>query len=242
MPLIVFLMLLSQDYSQRGYVESVGVLYPGSAVNDSGHVIGEIHVRHESFFRPWTNFQLAGGIDVKMDSHHQTEREFRFDWQDRSRKRPLLSLRRLSAQYHRAGLTLEAGKQFVRWGRTDIVNPTDRFAPRDFLTVVDNEFLGIEAVRGTYEQGSNTVDVIWSPRLTPAGLLCSRNAGSFLQPVRQPSWLSATSRKVRRPGFAGVMSASWNLQRRSIPVSITFLPTSSYPEASWFEKPMRSNE
>ena len=101
-------------------------------------------------------FSSPARIDVKMDSHHQTEREFRFDWQDRSRKRPLLSLRRLSAQYHRAGLTLEAGKQFVRWGRTDIVNPTDRFAPRDFLTVVDNEFLGIEAVRGTYEQGSNT--------------------------------------------------------------------------------------
>ena len=28
MPLIVFLMLLSQDYSQRGYVESLGVFYP----------------------------------------------------------------------------------------------------------------------------------------------------------------------------------------------------------------------
>jgi hypothetical protein len=201
MPLIVFLMLLSQDYSQRGYVESLGVFYPESAVNDSGHAIGEIHVRHESFFRPWTNFQLAGGIDVRMDSHHQTEREFRFDWQDRSRKRPLLSLRRLSAQYHRGGLTLEAGKQFVRWGRTDIVNPTDRFAPRDFLTVVDNEFLGIEAVRGTYEQGSNTLDVIWSPRLTPSRtpLLSQR---WFIPPAGAPPFM--VERDIPEGSQAGI--------------------------------------
>jgi hypothetical protein len=65
-------------------------------------------------------------------------------------------------------LTVEAGKQLVRWGRTDIVNPTDRFAPRDFLTVVNSEFLGVDAVRGTYERGSNTLDVVWAPRLTPS--------------------------------------------------------------------------
>jgi hypothetical protein len=71
-------------------------------------------------------------------------------------------------QYHSGGLTIEAGKQFVRWGKTDLVNPTDRFAPRDFLTVVDNEFLGITAIRATYERGANTLDAIWSPRLTPS--------------------------------------------------------------------------
>jgi len=142
-----------------------------------------------------------------MDSHHQTEREFRFDWQDRSRKRPLLSLRRLSAQYHRGGLTLEAGKQFVRWGRTDIVNPTDRFAPRDFLTVVDNEFLGIEAVRGTYEQGSNTVDVIWSPRLTPSRtpLLSQR---WFIPPAgAPPSWPRCASVSTGVAAIAATIAA-----------------------------------
>jgi hypothetical protein len=60
------------------------------------------------------------------------------------------------------------GKQFVRWGKADILNPTDRFAPRDYLTVVDNDFLGITAARVLYEKGSNTLDVVWSPRLTPS--------------------------------------------------------------------------
>ena len=54
----------------------------------------------------------------------------------------MLAVRRLSASYSRGKLTVEAGKQFVRWGKTDVLNPTDRFAPRDFLNVVDTEFLG----------------------------------------------------------------------------------------------------
>lgn len=168
MSLLVVLMLLSQDYSQRGFVESRGTFFPQEAVNDKAHVIGEVHVRYEGFYKARPDFQVAAGVDARTDTHHQTERKLRLDWDDRSRQRPMLSLARLSVQYHRGGLALEVGKQFVRWGRTDIVNPTDRFAPRDFLTVVDSEFLGIDAVRATYEQGSNTVDAVWSPRLTPS--------------------------------------------------------------------------
>ena len=37
--------------------------------------------------------------------------------------------------------TIEVGRQLVRWGKADILNPTDRFAPRDFLNVVHNEYL-----------------------------------------------------------------------------------------------------
>ena len=168
MPLLVILVLLSQDYSQRGFVQSQATIYPQEAANDDGHVIGEVQVHHESFYKPWSSVQFAGALDIRTDTHHQTDRDWRFDWKDRERQRPQLSLHRLSVQYHRGGFTIEAGKQFVRWGRTDIVNPTDRFAPRDFLSVVDNDFLGVGAVRATYERGPNTVDVVWSPRLTPS--------------------------------------------------------------------------
>jgi hypothetical protein len=168
MPFLAILLFLSQDFTQRGFVQSQATVYPQAAVNDSGRTIGDFQVRYESFYKPWTNLQIAASIDVRTDTHHQTERDFRFDWKDRSRQRPLFSLRRFSAQYHRQNLTVEAGKQFVRWGRTDIVNPTDRFAPRDFLTVVDNEFLGINAVRATYERNDDTLDVLWAPELTPS--------------------------------------------------------------------------
>ena len=188
MAFLVFLVLLSQDYSQRGFVESQAVFYPQAAVNDDSHVIGEVHVRYEGFYKPWGDFQLAGAIDVRSDTHHQTERVWRLDWKDRGLQRPLLSVGRMSAQYHRGNLTLEAGKQFVRWGRTDIVNPTDRFAPRDFLTVVDSDFLAIAAVRAIYERGANTVDVVWSPRLTPSRIpLLSQRW--FVPPPNAPAFV-----------------------------------------------------
>jgi hypothetical protein len=168
MSVLAILLFLSQDYSQRGFVQTQTTVYPQAAVNDGGHVVGDFELRYEGFYKPWADLQLAGTVDLRTDTHHQTEREVRFDWKDRTRQRPMLSLRRLSVQYHRGEWSVEAGKQFVRWGRTDIVNPTDRFAPRDYLTVVDNDFLAVDAARATYERGSNTVDVIWVPRLTPS--------------------------------------------------------------------------
>jgi hypothetical protein len=173
MPLLVVLLFLSQDYSHRGFVESRGTLYPQTAINDSSHGVGELFVRYESFYRPSQRFQFAGAVEARTDTHRQTERNFRVDFDDRSLQRPMFSVRRLSAQYrgnYRGNLTVEAGKQLVRWGKTDIVNPTDRFAPRDFLTVVDSEFLGVYALRGTWESGSETIDVLWSPFLTPSRL------------------------------------------------------------------------
>jgi hypothetical protein len=201
-PLLFALLLLApQDYTQRGFVESRNTLYPQAAINDSSHVVAEVQARYEGFYKFKKDFQLAGALDFRTDTHHQTDRDFDFDWKDRGRQRPLLSLRRLSAQYHRSGLTLEVGKQFVRWGRTDIVNPTDRFAPRDFLAVVDNEFLGIEAGRATYERGSNTIDAVWSPRLTPSRipLLTQR---WFIPPVGIPSF--AIDRDIPRGSQSGV--------------------------------------
>ena len=189
MHLLLFLLLLPQNYEQRGFVESGAVIYPDKASNDSSSIVGEARVRYEGFYRLNNNFQVIGGVDLRTDTHRQTEREWRLDWKDRGRQRPLASLRRLSVQYHKGGLTLEAGKQFVRWGRTDILNPTDRFAPRDYMTVVDNEFLGIEAVRGTYQHGAQTLDVVWSPIMTPSRV-----------PLLTQRWF------VRPPGVEGDLS------------------------------------
>ncbi|MGH9630300.1 MAG: hypothetical protein ACRD7E_18450, partial [Bryobacteraceae bacterium] len=70
--------------------------------------------------------------------------------------------------YNRVKLYSQKGKQFIRWGKADILNPTDRFAPRDFLSVVDTDFLGVTAARLAYESGGNTLEVVWQPRFTPS--------------------------------------------------------------------------
>ena len=158
----------AQTFTQRGFLETRGTFYPQEAVSDPAQTVGETLFRYEGFYKPSGRLQVSGAIDLRTDTHHQTEREFKLSWQDRETRRPLGAVRRLSATYHNGPITFEAGKQFIRWGKTDIVTPTDRFAPRDFLTVVDNEFLAVTAARLNYEKGANTIEAVWSPRFTPS--------------------------------------------------------------------------
>lgn len=158
----------AQTFTQRGFLETTALIFPQTAANDSSHITAESLFRYEAFYKLTPDLRLAGGIDARTDSHRETEREFALSWWDRSRRRPTFAVRRLSATWSRGRLTLEAGKQFVRWGKTDVLNPTDRFAPRDFINVVDNDFLGITAARVTYGTQANTIDVVFSPRLTPS--------------------------------------------------------------------------
>lgn len=160
--------VFGQGFKQRGFIETRLTGYPQKAVNDRAQGVGEALFRYEAFLKPSATFQIDGSIDVRTDTHHEVHRNLAISWWDREERRPVASVRKLSVLYHSGGLSLEAGKQFIRWGKADILNPTDRFAPRDFLTVVDNDFLGITAARITYEKGTDTVEAIWSRRFTPS--------------------------------------------------------------------------
>lgn len=164
--LVVF---LAQQFEQRGFIENRTVVYPQTAPNDSGRVVDEVLFREESSYKfaPW--FTINGGFDARTDSHRQTARDGALDADDRSIQRPAFSVRRLSATIHRGKVTAEIGRQLIRWGKTDILNPTDRFAPKDYLSsVVDSDFLGVSAARVTYESGGNTVDLVLQPWFTPS--------------------------------------------------------------------------
>jgi len=157
----------AQNFSQRGFLETTAVVYPQTTSNDSANFVGEALFLYEAFYK-LTNLRFAGAIDARTDTHQQTARDWGGIWWDRTRRRPLFAVRRLSATYTRGRLTVEAGKQLIRWGKADVLTPTDRFAPRDFLNVVDSDFLPITAARVTYGTQSDTVDLIFSPRLTPS--------------------------------------------------------------------------
>jgi hypothetical protein len=81
-----------------------------------------------------------------------------------------VSVRRAALTLSRGWLTADAGKQFIRWGKTDIVTPTDRLAPRDFLNVIDNELLGVTGVRAAAQLRRETLEIVWLPRFTPSRL------------------------------------------------------------------------
>ena len=160
----------AQTVTQRGFLETSAVGFPQSAPNDSVRNVEDVLFREEVFLRPTTWFSFAGGVDFRLNSHGQVGDEWTVDFYDRTVLRPRIAVRRLNVTISRGNFTLDIGKHLIRWGRADILNPTDRFAPHDFLNVIDAEVLPVVAARPAIQAGSETFEGVWVPRLTPSRL------------------------------------------------------------------------
>lgn len=158
----------AQAMRQRGFVDARGIVFPQDTLTDAHNIVGDLLFREEIFAKPRPWIQFAVGLDARANSHEQVERAWRLDVRDRGVSRPALSMRRLTATLTRGPVTVDVGKQFIRWGKADIVTPTDRFAPRDFLNVVDTEFLAVTGTRVMLQRGAETVDLVWVPFVTPS--------------------------------------------------------------------------
>jgi hypothetical protein len=205
-----------QDFTQRGFFETDFIGYPQTTPNDSGQAIGEALFRYEAFYKLSSDWQFAGGIDARTDTHEQVDRAWELSWDDRTTRRPSFEVRQLNATYSKKKLTVVLGKQFIRWGKADILNPTDRFAPQDYLTVVDTDFLGVTAARATYGGQSNTIDVIWEPLFTPSRI-----------PLLNQRWSNIPEGyeiQQLQPSFPGgsQIGARWNHIGRLVEYSLSF--------------------
>lgn len=199
--------LCGQTFTQRGFFETKNYAYPQEAPGDSGQLVSEELLRWEGTWKPKAWLQVNAGFDARFDSHRQFERAWRLDWADRGTQRPALSARRLSLLVNKGGWTFEGGRQFIRWGKTDILNPTDRFAPKDFLNVLNSDFLGVTAARATYERGGDTVDAVYQPVFTPSrGPLLNQRWVVLPEAARQ---FPITDGGARFPG-RGAMGLRWN--------------------------------
>ena len=158
----------AQTITQRGFIEGRGFVFPVSAPNDTTQKIGDLLIREEVFLKPRPWIQFAAGLDLRASSHEQVENEWRLDVSDRGVRRPRAAIRRLTATITAPHFTLDVGKQIIRWARADVLNPTDRFAPRDFLNAIDTEVLPVLGVRPSIQIGHETFEVVYVPRLTPS--------------------------------------------------------------------------
>jgi hypothetical protein len=183
---IVFLLPTAagaQPITQRGFIDGRDFLFPQSAPNDATRNVGDLLAREEVFLKPNEWFQLAAGLDLRANSHDQVENVF--DWDDRAIRRPRLALRRLAVTVSKGPLTIDAGKVFIRWARADVLNPTDRFAPRDFMNVLDTDVLPVIAVHPSLHVRNETFEAVWSPKLTPSRLPLFNQRWTVLPPAVQ---------------------------------------------------------
>jgi len=173
----------AQSIEQRGFIDGRYFLFPQSAPNDAKRNVFDLLAREEVFLKPNEWFQLAAGLDLRANSHDQVENVF--DWDDRAIRRPRLALRRLAVTISKGPLTIDAGKVFIRWARADVLNPTDRFAPRDFMNVLDTDVLPVLAVHPSLHFRNETVEAVWSPKLTPSRLPLFNQRWTVLPPAVQ---------------------------------------------------------
>jgi len=176
----------AQGVSQRGFIEMSGNLYPQIVPDDNAHGISEVRFRYEPKWQPKSWLTFTASVEERVDTHRQDARTLQIDWNNRSLRRPTLSVRQLFTAFKRNNLTLSVGKQFIRWGETDFLNPTDRFTPRDLLTVVDQDVLPVTAARLTYTLGDNTLNFVWQPLFTPGRI-----------PLVNERWTIATETSYR---------------------------------------------
>jgi len=219
--LLVFATTASaQDFTYRGFGEAQAIVYPQTAPQDDDRVGVEGRSRIESAFRaaPWLT--MAASVDARIDSLNQVERSWRLDVLDRGERRPALSLRNAVATFRRGTFTVDAGRQFIRWGKADILNPTDRFAPRDFHEVTDDEFLGVTGARAQYEAGRHSVDVAWVPIFTPSRVPLAGRRWS----VPLPPTTGATQVVDLGPTFPGQSQygVRWGLVGAGYDISLSY--------------------
>jgi hypothetical protein len=156
------------SFDQRGYLETGVSGFPQTVPNDSSEAIGQAVLQWDLSYKAFSWLKLSGGVEAQTDTHHETERTLHLDFQDRGLQRPAFDIRTAKVTMHRGHFTADIGKQLIRWGKADLLNPTDRFAPRDYLDVVDTEVFGVLAARATVEAAGNSLDLVWTPWFTPS--------------------------------------------------------------------------
>ena len=176
----------AQKISYRGFLDAGFVFYPQEAPNDDTHVVADAVARFEPTLQLRPGISVAASLEARTDTYQMGGAGVRY-W-DRTLRRPVLAARTLTATLSKGPVSLEVGKQFVRWGQSDIVSPTDYFTARDYVVTVTSEVLGLTAARLTVGDDNDSVDVVYAPRVTPSRM-----------PLLDQRWIGA---QTAATGFA----------------------------------------
>jgi hypothetical protein len=217
-----------QTIENGGSLAVTSRYFPRTPIGDSSTAVAEALLRVESTYRPQPWLKLASVLDARTDTHRLTQRTAALSWRDRTTQRPAFAVRTLSATISRDNWNVEVGKQIIRWGAADGVNPLDRFAPRDFVNLVDNEVLPVFGVRASaaFAAGTRELELVAVPWMTPSRLPLARTRWMPLPPDL-PSYPEIREARTRYPGGAE-LGVRWRQSRGSWEYSLAFFNGHNY--------------
>ena len=209
----------AQNFTYRGFAEARVTGYPQQTPRDPDRLALEGHVRFEPAYKPAEWLTLSSSLDARLDNLEQVARTWRIDIRDRGLQRPALSIRQAAASFRARRLAVDLGKQFLRWGKADILTPTDRFAPRDFLEVTDGEFLAVTGARVQYTRGIHALDLAVVPMFTPSRIpLLNRRWAAVPRSLAPYTFEDLGARFPTRAQFG----ARWNVTAPGYEFSLSY--------------------
>jgi|Deesub1362A_J573_1020465.scaffolds.fasta_scaffold01963_3 hypothetical protein len=72
--------------------------------------------------------------------------------------------------FHLASVDLRLGKQFIFWGRTDWINPTDNITPWDYTNItaeIEDYRLAVNAIKLNWYFGQSNLEMVFVPYFQP---------------------------------------------------------------------------
>lgn len=204
--LLAPLLAQAQTFSQQGFIQTGLMGYPQTAPGDSGQIIFASELDWEAAVK-WGDWRFNGAFAAFFDSHHMAERTADVSYWDREAQRAAFNLQLLNVSWAHGPVTIVLGKQSIRWGKSDIIMPTDHFAPRDYLNTLDPQYIAVTAARVTVANQSDSLDLVYTPRITPSRipLLDQR----WLVPPPQANGLPLVDAGAQYPG-GGQYGVRWN--------------------------------
>jgi len=207
----------AQTLTYRGFADVGLMLFPQTAPNDSTQAVGDAQFRLEPSLEIRRGFSASASLEARIGSHDQTTGAIAF-W-DRTLQRPALAVRTLTMTIGRGPLTIEVGKQFVRWGQSDILSPTDYFTAKDYLVTASSEALATTAGRLTLANQNAALEFVYAPRMTPSRM-----------PLLNQRWIGLQAAAAGLPLVNGETSAPdgseygirWHHVMRHLEYSATF--------------------
>jgi hypothetical protein len=154
----------------------------GGFLRESGRIYartpnpGDAYAEGQAHFQVWgrapirKNLSVRGVFDLRMDTHRNVDRSQGLDWGERGLRQPAGSVSEFYLDAKVGHLDLRLGKQRIRWGRADGLNPADNIIPYDYLETFDDQRLAVPALKADIYFSRANIELVWLPYFMPTRL------------------------------------------------------------------------
>jgi hypothetical protein len=142
--------------------------FQGEARGDSRDSINEGRLRIEYDNRFRENMRVYLNL-LALDDDADFTHGF-FDLDEDELRRSYLNFNEAFLDIYFGTFDIRFGKQIIKWGKADVVNPTDNLTPTDYSNLLDEDDIGVIAANLNYYRDNWNLQLVGIPLFSPSRL------------------------------------------------------------------------